>query len=719
LALLAVIGAAWLLDRLFPPDLGRYNRPSTLVLAADGRLLRGFASPQGSWRIRLRPEQVDPLFLRMLIAYEDRRFDYHPGVDPLAVVRALGQWMRHGHVVSGASTLTMQAARLLQPGPRNLPGKALEMLRALQLEWRQGKDDVLSVYLTLAPYGGNLEGLWAASLAYLGKPPRHLTPAEAALLVVLPQAPSRLRPDRFPGAATRARDKVLQRMAALGVLTPRQAVEAMQERVPRVRRALPFHAPHLARRLRRANPSTALLHTGIRYPLQVQLETLARLAQADLDPHAGVALLVVENHGHRVVAYVGNGDFFSTPAAGQVDMVAAVRSPGSTLKPIIYGMGFDDRIIHPETLIDDAPTRFGDYAPSNFRGIYHGEVSVREALHRSLNIPAVAVLQAVGPARLVEHLQRAGIHLYLPGGGPSPSAPDRPAPGLPLALGGIGTTLEDLVRLYAATADGGLALPLDYGPRALLDGEHAQHERVAAPAASEVRLLSEASAWQLARILEQVPRPPGVVGGENTSRRSLAYKTGTSYGFRDAWALGFGAEYTVGVWVGRPDGSPSPGHFGRNTAAPILFRVFDLLPQPTPGRIRKPPASAETDGGAVLAEHLRRFPPRRRAWQSTASSDPPEIRFPPDGATLEDAGDTLPLVAAGGVKPLRWLVNGRPLVSSPVRRTATWPVDGAGAVRISVVDARGRGAQARVWLDRRSQSSAPVDAHRLVPQAAE
>ncbi len=678
LLLVLLTGLAMTLDWLFPLDLQRAGQHSVLVLDAQGRLLQGFTTAGGAWRLPLHPTGVDPLYRAMLKAYEDRRFDRHPGVDFLALARALGQWLSHGRVVSGASTLTMQTARLLAPRPRTLAGKLVEMLRALQLEWRHPKDDILALYLTLAPYGGNLEGVRAASLTYLGKEPLRLTPAEAALLVVLPQAPSRLRPDRFPERARAARDKVLERMGQLGVLSVQQVAEARREPLPAVRHAMPFHAPHLSRYLRTAAPGQASHRTFIDGTLQRNLEALVE--QHTLDPQSSLAILVVENASRRVLAYVGSADFFAVPRAGQVDMIRAVRSPGSTLKPLVYGMGFDDLIIHPETLIDDVPTRFGAYSPTNFHDNYQGQVSVREALERSLNIPAVMVLEQVGPGRVTARLREAGIALY--------SRDAYLRPGLPLVLGGVGTTLQDLVTLYAGIANGGLVAPLQFS--------------AADPVGREQRLLSDAASWYLTRILENAPPPEAVVALDNARRpRPIAHKTGTSYGFRDAWALGFDRAYTVGIWVGRPDGSPSPGHYGRNTAAPWLFRVFDLLPEPGP----RPPVPLPD--GVLLASRdelpdaLKRLRNRSAPWSSAAPVL--SISFPVHGSTValttrDGRLAGLPLVASGGKRPLRWLVNGLPVAASPARRQAFWTPDGQGFTHITVLDDAGQSASAEVWI---------------------
>ena len=679
--LILTVGLLLALDATLPPPLDRAGQTSALVLDRQGYTLRAFAVPPGVWRLPARPEDVDPLYLTMLRAYEDQRFEAHPGVDPLAVARALGQWLSQGRVVSGASTLTMQAARLLEPHERDLPGKLGEMLRALQLEWRYAKDDILSFYLTLAPFGGNLQGVRAASLAWFGKEPSRLTAAESALLVVLPQAPSRLRPDRFPDRARAARDKVLARMGQLGVLTGWQVEEARQEPLPARLRPLPFRAPHLADRLRAARPDATLHPTFVDRGLQQTLETLARQQQSALEPESSLAILVVAHRDRRVLAYVGASDFHDPRRAGQVDMVRAVRSPGSTLKPLVYGLGFDDLLIHPETLIEDVPTRFGDYSPTNFRNTYAGQLTVREALQQSLNIPAVAVLEQVGPARLAARLREVGLPLHW--------SAAHPQPGLPLVLGGVGMTLEELMTLYAGFANGGMVAPLRFGP--------------ADPEQPGQRLLTETACWYLNDILRHGPIPPNVVGPASVARpRAIAYKTGTSYGFRDAWALGFDADYTVGVWVGRPDGSPSPGHYGRNTAAPLLFRVFALLSEPTTSPVAPPPSVLQVSRDQ-LPERLRYF--RTRPAAETVNAPPLGITFPVAGSTVElperdGALADLPLSAKGGVKPLRWLVNGRPLAADPWRRDAFWPPDGVGLARITVLDQAGQTASAEVWISR-------------------
>ena len=684
-ALLAALAIA--ADRLFPPDIRRLDDVSALVLDSEGRVLRAFTARSGAWRLPATAKAVDPVFLEMLFVFEDQRFRRHSGVDPLAVARAFAQMVRHGRVVSGASTITMQTARLLEPRPRTIGAKLAEMARAVQLEARWSKDDILDSYLTLTPYGGNLEGIRAASLAWFGKEPRHLAPSEAALLVALPQSPELLRPDRYPTRARLARDKVLDVMLRRGVLDEKTVLEAKRDPVPSRRHAMPFLAPHLARRLVLSHPDTHVHRTTVDGALQAALEHLLRGEQARLDGAASIAVLVVDNLSHEVRAYAGSSDFFDERRYGQIDMVQAIRSPGSTLKPFIYGMAFDDMLVHPETIVTDVPTRFGGYRPENFHNVYHGEVTVREALQQSLNVPAVAVLDAVGPRRFDARLRGAGIALRYGGRG---------EPGLPLALGGVGLSLADLVTLYTGLANNGVLRPLTTARRA----------GIAPPARLETQLFGPAAAWYLTRILEAAPPPVNFVDAAATrDNRLLAYKTGTSYGYRDAWAIGYDRHYTVGVWIGRPDGTPSPDRYGRATAAPVLFKVFGLLPDGGEPANPARPEGAFDLTTSELPARLQRLAGGidRPGSVARALAHPLMVAFPPDGSEVDldgiGSGDTsLPLVAEGGRKPFRWLVNGRPVPSLPHRRRAGWQPDGEGYVQITVIDADGRIARAEVLL---------------------
>lgn len=778
-ASLGVLLTALLLDALFPPDYRRYHGVSLEMVDESGALLRPFTTPEGLWRLRTRPDAVDPLYLRLLLAYEDKRFHHHPGIDPLALGRAVGQLFYHGRIVSGASTLTMQVARLLEPRPRTLPAKLIEMARALQLEARLDKDQILAIYLTLAPFGGNLEGVRAASLAYFDHDPRRLSVAEAALLVALPQSPTARRPDRHPERARAARAQVLERAVAAGVLTRAQARKAAQEPIPGPRHPLPFLAPHLGARLlaqaqaqtdteTTTDPTTEtkseaetvapdegaksvsaeasfdrrppLLATTLRRPLQRQLETLTRRwLTRHKAPHTSLAVLVVETAPRAVRAWIGSPDYFSAARDGAIDMTRAIRSPGSTLKPFLYGLAFEQGFLHPRTVIPDVLTRFGAYMPHNFSRHFSGDVSAAEALRRSLNIPAVAVLDRLGPLRFVQRFEALGLTLHF-------ADPTRP-PGLPIALGGVGLSLQDLVALYAALADGGRYRPLHWRqessaprrtPPASRPPERAAPGTASPSSSSLPRLMEPAAAWQVADILRTTLRPASHPTPRAAKADRIAYKTGTSYGFRDAWAIGFDRRHTVGVWVGRPDGTARPGFYGHNTAAPLLFEIFGVLeadPAPLPPLVPRPEGVADPQDRAPLPRRLRRLTPRGSLTPLPGSlrHPPLAVLFPPDGARIalerqpsprpnagtgdgsgtEIGGDALPLPPAyrplplkahGGTPPLRWVVNGRPL---PPRRSggrdrgyrAFWTPDGAGAVHILVIDAKGQRQSVEVWLE--------------------
>lgn len=541
----------WLADRLWPlpmpaDDLAR------VVLAEDGTPLWRFADAEGVWRYPVTLEQVSPYYLEALLTYEDRWFYRHPGVNPLALGRAAWQNLTGGRVLSGGSTLSMQVARLLDPHSRTLPGKLRQVWRTAQLEWHLSKRQILELYLNRAPFGGTLQGVAAASWAYLGKSPLQLTPAEAALLAVLPQAPSRLRPDRHPERARLARDKVLQRLGEYQVWPQQRIAEAQEEPLLLAPRQEPALAPLLARRLNRAD-SPPLIHTTLDAALQRRLEDLLLGWRARLPERTSAAILVVESQTMAVRAYLGSVDLGDERRFGHVDMITALRSPGSTLKPFLYGMAMDDGLIHSESLLQDVPRRYGDYRPGNFSMGFSGPVAASSALALSLNLPAVQLLEAYGPKRFAAQMRMGGMPLSLP---------TAAEPNLSLILGGAGSRLEDLVSGYSAFARDGMSAPLRLQPDAPL---------------VERRLLSPGSAWIIRRILSGQARPDRDPHAELVQRPQLAWKTGTSYGFRDAWSIGVGPRYLIGIWIGRPDGTPVPGQFGLASAAPLMLQVHDVL----------------------------------------------------------------------------------------------------------------------------------------------
>ena len=661
--LAALLGSAWWVSALGPLPRGEDIEYSTVVLDREGRLLRPYATAQGRWRLPATLEDVDPRYIALMLAYEDRRFRAHPGVDPLALVRAAYQWVRRGHIVSGGSTLTMQVARLLKPrGERSLPAKLRQIVRALEIERRFSKDEVLALYLSLAPYGGNLEGIRAAALAYFGKEPRRLSLGEAALLVALPQSPELRRPDRSVAAARAARDRVLDRVAAAGLAPADEVARAKTEPVPAGRKAMPALAPHAADQAVAAAPGRKLHRLTIDATVQKSLEDLARERARALGPDISLAIVAVDHASGEVRARVASADYFDDRRAGRVDMTQALRSPGSALKPFIYGIAFEDGVVHPETLIEDRPVRYGGYAPENFDLTFQGTVTVRSALQLSLNVPAVALLDKIGASRLSARLAQAGAPLVLPKG---------EAPGLAMALGGVGVKLSDLTMLYAGLARLGSTLPLVER----MDGR--------APATPN-RLIEPVAAWYVGQVLLGTPPP------ENAAAGRIAYKTGTSYGYRDAWAVGFDGKRTIGVWVGRPDGAPVAGLTGRLAAAPILFDAFARSGQALAALARAPK-------GVLLASNGKLPPPLQRfrsAGLAGESDSPLRIMYPPNGARIELATtdgkpDPVAVKVAGGAAPLLVLVNGVPAAAQAGQRTLFFVPDGPGFVRLTVMDAKG------------------------------
>ena len=687
----ATVASVWWIVALGPPPLGKDLAFSTQVVDRHGKLLRAYATGEGRWRLSAKVADVDPRFFDVLFAYEDKRFRAHHGVDPLALMRAAFQLVTSGRIRSGGSTLTMQVARLLEPrANRSFLAKFRQIVRAVEIERTLSKDQILALYLDLAPYGGNIEGIRAASLAYFGKEPRWLTLGQAALLVALPQSPELRRPDRFPRAARAARDRVLDRYAAADKVSPDEIAFAKTEAVPAARRSMPMLAPHAADHALAAEPGTSVIRLTIDAGMQKALQELARervrsLAQT-LGPDVSLAMMVVDNATGEVLAHVGSPGYFDKRRSGEVDMTQALRSPGSTLKPFIYGIGFEDGFIHPQTLIDDRPQRYGSYAPRNFNFSFAGTVSVRQALQQSLNMPAIAILDRVGASRLMAQFEQAGAVLVLP---PGQTA------GLAIGLGGVGAKLSDLVMLYAGIADLGTVLPL--------------RERLDAPPGEPRRLLGPVAAWYVTDVLRGSPPPENGVPGR------IAFKTGTSYGYRDAWSVGFDGKHTIGVWVGRPDGAPVPGLIGREGAAPILFDAFARLG--APAALPRAPAGVLTASNGQLPPPLRRFQSVPLAGGNAQASL--HILFPPDGARLDlatrdDKPDPIPLKLTGAVEPLTVFVNGSPLPPQP-RGTLFFTPGGPGFARVTVIDSTGATASVVVRLtDSDSAELSPAHAGTII-----
>ncbi|MFO1184600.1 MAG: penicillin-binding protein 1C [Bauldia sp.] len=650
---------------------------SPVVLDRNGKLLRPFTVDNGLWRLPVTTADVDPKFVAMLTAFEDRRFFSHGGVDWGAMGRAVVQLVRSGRPISGGSTLTMQVARLLEGvETRTVGNKLRQMVHAAVLERSLSKDEILTLYLTLAPYGGNVEGIRAATLAYFGKEPNRLTSAEAALLVALPQAPGPRRPDRPKSTARAARDRVLDRMVTAGVIDAEEALAAKSDGVPVARKDFPILAAHLAEAAIQARPRQPVIRLALDRDLQAPLERLAASRAVAAGPKLSVAILVADHQSGAILASVGSPGFLADDRSGYVDMTKAIRSPGSTLKPLIYGLAFEQGLAHPDSLIEDRPTAFSTYVPVNFDGFSRGTVTVREALQQSLNIPAVVVLDAIGPATLVARLKRSGA---------TPTLPAMTAPGLAIGLGGVGITLRDLVGAYAAIARGGTAVRLDDGVKTLPPAPEAP-----AP------VLDGVAAWYVGSILSGVAPPSNGIPGR------IAYKTGTSYGYRDAWAIGFDGRHVVGVWVGRPDGAPVPGLAGYVNAAPILFETFDRIGRRTVPLKAAPPGAIKVNSTNDLPAPLRRF---RHPNEMLVARDPvPEIAFPPNGVRLDLGMGTanaspLTIKVRNGAPPFTYFANGVPIGRSDFGRSETYAPDGPGFVTLSVVDRAGRSARVTVFVE--------------------
>lgn len=671
---LGLVGLVGLLGGLWTVWLPELVRPefSVQVEDRDGKVLRCFTTADGYWRLPARLERIDPQFIRQLIAIEDKRFWQHPGVDPIALLRAGRQLLAGGRIVSGASTISMQTVRLLQPGRRGLGRKVKQIVQALILESRLEKTAILELYLSLAPYGGNIQGIEAASRQYFGKNAEHLTPSESALLLALPQSPERRRPDLHPKAARHSRDRLLARLGELGVLNGEQLSLAQGQDVPLRRRPMPFAAPHLAESLRDTHPGREVLRTTLDGQSQQRVATIAGQVQKGLEKGMTLAVLVVDRQSREVLVHIGAGDYWQ---GSQMDLTRAIRSPGSTCKPFIYGLGFERGLIHPETLVNDQPEDFGHYRPRNFTKTFQGWLTIRQALQRSLNIPAVQVLQQIGPNSFVQRLESVGVRLQV-GSGPS----------LPLALGGAGCSLTDLVLLYTALANQGVTYPLRF-----LSDE---------PLGEGRRLLAAAANWYVDDILKGTPLASGQV-----SDGQLRFKTGTSFGFRDAWAIGYNQQAVVGVWLGRPDGGYGKSETGGSLAVPVMQRVLAALPT-----VGDTPPSTGPPVGVLLARHDQL--PKNLQYLAgemiAGEGNLPRIFFPPDGSRIRPLVDATgqPVVllkAGGGEPPFTWLVDGKPLGEGQRGSVARYRPAGPGMARITLIDDRGKIDRAEIWLDQQDR----------------
>jgi penicillin-binding protein 1C len=669
LALALIIG----IDLLFPPNLARFKDTSAVVLGDDKSLLHVFQTSDEKWRLKTDFKEVDSRYITFLIAREDQRFWYHWGIDPLAIIRAVFQMIRMQKVISGGSTLTMQTARLLEPRPRTVTSKLIEMIRTLQLECHYSKRQILSMYFTLAPFGGNIEGIKAASLAYFEHLPKSFTPGEAALLVALPQSPSKLRPHIFPMRAEKARYRILASMLNRKILNQEEFKIAVAEPLPKQRAEFSRLIPHLSWRLHQAYPGLNIHHTTIIKEIQLLSENVVRSTLTSLSPQANIAVLVMDHAENKVRAYVGSSDFFNEKKDGQVDFICAYRSPGSTLKPFIYGLAFEEGLVNPNSLILDDRVRFGIYSPGNFDKEFRGMVTVREALQLSLNVPAVSVLNQLGSLRFLGTLKAVGVDAKFKDQSTKPT--------LAIALGGLGMTLEQLVMLYGGLARGGIVKRLRYST---LDKNIMGYS-----------LLSERSVDQVTQILKHDNRETGSF----QRPLSISFKTGTSYGHRDAWAIGYNANFTVGIWIGHPAGSSMGQGTGQSLAVPILQKIFQFLPKNQSKNIQTQPTIK------LNSAHLKL---RSNKYASSQKEilrvqNLPKLLFPIHETTIErektlqGGYKALPFKVSGGTRPYTWVINGRPETPS-WQHKYDWLPGEPGFHTITVIDAEGKAARAHIEL---------------------
>jgi penicillin-binding protein 1C len=554
ISLVTVLG----LDFLFP--INTQVPYSTLITAHDGSVLHAFLSRDDKWRMYTDISEITPTLRDAILFKEDKYFRYHPGVNPVALVRAAAWNLLTGRRTSGASTITMQTVRLLEPRRRTYGSKFIEILRALQLEMHYSKDEILQLYLNLIPYGGNIEGLKSASLLYFGKSPALLSLAELTTLTIIPNRPSSLRLGRRNPLVIQERNRWLTRFQKTGLFAEETITDALNEPLIVHRRAAPQLAPHLAYRLRAENADKPVIRSTVRPAVQATVERLVQNYANRIRALAihNAAVLVVDNRTQNVIAYVGSANFSDAFDGGQVDGIRAVRSPGSALKPLLYGLAFDEGIITPKTKLADVPTNFSGYEPDNYDRRFNGPVTAEFALANSLNLPAVSLLNQMGTPTLISTMRKAGF---------STVRKQAKLLGLSMILGGCGVTLEEMTRLYSGLANDGAVRPLQFVVR----------PKDSVPTAA-VQVVSSEAAYLVTHTLTQITRPDLPNNFDNSYHLPrIAWKTGTSYGRRDAWSIGYNQHYTIGVWVGNFSGVGVAELSGANTATPLLFQLFNAL----------------------------------------------------------------------------------------------------------------------------------------------
>lgn len=534
---------------------------STLITDSEGKILHAFLNNQDKWRMKTELSEITPTLEKAIVYKEDRWFRWHFGINPFAIVRAGFRNIFTGRRTSGASTITMQVVRLLNPKSRTYFNKIIEIFRAIQLEIHYSKDEIFQFYLNLVPYGSNIEGIKSASILYFQKSPDVLSLAEVMALAIIPNRPSSLRLGVNNDFILKERNRWLNEFKELQVFHNQDIDDALSEPLNVYRHEAPKLAPHISLRLKNEYPTEANIHSSLIRNKQLTIEKIvqnyvSRLYAMNIH---NAAVMVINNQTHQVEAYVGSADFNNPVDGGQVDGVRAVRSPGSTLKPLLYATAFDKGIITPKTTINDVPTNFGGFEPENFDKLFHGKITIEYALANSLNIPAVKLLKEISTSVLVDKLKKADFQAV---------KKNSSKLGLSLVLGGCGVTLEELTNLFSSFAN---------------EGQFQKSKYIKSESQSEIvsrqsEIISPESTYLINQILTQVTRPDLPNNYAYTYRMpKIAWKTGTSFGKKDAWSIGYNAKYTVGIWVGNFSGEGVPELSGANIATPLLFDIFNTI----------------------------------------------------------------------------------------------------------------------------------------------
>jgi penicillin-binding protein 1C len=543
----------FLLNLIFPlPDKIEY---STIITDSRNEVINAYLTSDQKWRMKTELNEISPLLKKTIIAKEDRYFYSHPGINPVAIARAFFKNIFRMRITSGASTITMQVARALEHRKRNFGNKIIETFRAFQLELKYSKNEILQMYLNLVPYGGNIEGVKSASILYFNKNPDHLSLAEITALSIIPNRPSSLVMGKNNNLIVQERNKWLKKFAAEKVFTQKEIEDALAEPLMASRGTIPHYLPHLSYKLKQRG--SEIVHTNIIMNTQMKTEKLVEdyVRTLRLKNIKNAAVVVIDNRTHKIITYVGSSDFQDTTDGGQVNGAAAVREPGSTLKPLLYGLCMDEGLETPKMVITDVGVNYAGYAPENYDKKFNGYVTVEYALEHSLNIPAVKSLQLLGKDKLIQKLAACNFKQI---------KKDQGKLGLSMILGGCGASLEELTGLFSAFANGGIYVSPAY--------TQADTNFV------KTRLISAAANYMITDILSRVNRPDFPLNWQATEHMpKIAWKTGTSYGRRDAWSIGYNKNYTIGVWVGNFSGTGVADLSGANVATPLLFKIFNTI----------------------------------------------------------------------------------------------------------------------------------------------